>query len=172
MLGWTNAPADLSDRAALDRLHAFLPDEAALISSDLVRATATADALERGRFRLPHEPLLREMNFGDWEGRHHAEVEREDPDRIYSFWDQPGDVAPPNGESWNALSSRICEWVDRQSSSSSVVAVAHMGVILTQLQRALGISAQAVFSYKIDNLSVTHLAYDGEWHARSINHLP
>ena len=172
MLGWTDVPADLSDLFALDRLNAYLPEFAVMISSDLVRATATADAIERGRDRLPHEPSLREMNFGDWEGRHHAEVEREDPDRIFAFWDDPGDVAPPGGESWNALSARVCGWVDKQSGNSPVIVVAHMGVILTQVQRALGTSARAAFAHKIGNLSVTHLAYDGEWQVRAINHLP
>ena len=172
MLGWTDAPADLSDVEALDRLQAYLPDDAVMVSSDLDRAMATADAIERGRSRIPHEPSLREMNFGAWEGRHHAEVEREDPERIFAFWDEPGDAAPPGGESWNALSFRVNEWVDRQSDAAPVIAVAHMGVILTQVQRALDISARAAFGHRIDNLSVTHIAFDGEWHVRLINHLP
>ena len=112
------------------------------------------------------------MNFGDWEGRHHAEVEREDPDRIFAFWDEPGDVAPPGGESWNAFSSRVSNWVDQQNDAGPVIAVAHMGVILRQVQRALGTSARSAFGHSIENLSVTHLAYDGDWHVRVINHLP
>ena len=43
--GWRDVPADLSDHAALARLDAFLPPDARLISSDLIRASATADAL-------------------------------------------------------------------------------------------------------------------------------
>ncbi|MGL6209472.1 MAG: histidine phosphatase family protein, partial [Paracoccaceae bacterium] len=43
MVGWTDLPADLSDTAALDRLKATLPQGAVTISSDLIRATATAD---------------------------------------------------------------------------------------------------------------------------------
>ncbi|MEJ1993014.1 MAG: phosphoglycerate mutase family protein, partial [Maritimibacter sp.] len=44
-VGWRDVPADLSDTAALARLSAALPDSAALISSDLIRAIATADAV-------------------------------------------------------------------------------------------------------------------------------
>ena len=78
MCGWTDLPADLSDGAAINRLSLALPD-APVVSSDLLRARATADALADGRPRLPHEPGLREMRFGDWEMRTHAECEADDP---------------------------------------------------------------------------------------------
>lgn len=173
MLGWTDVPADLSDQAALDRLNLYLPADASVIASDLSRARATATAIGANRTRLPDTPELREMNFGAWEGRHHADVEREDPDRIYAFWDEPGDVAPPEGESWNLFSARINAWVDAEAGTGPMIAVAHMGVILTQVQRALGVTAKSAFSNRIDNLSVTHLqAGPNGWIARSINHLP
>ncbi len=51
MVGWTDLPADLSDGAALARLNAHLP-QVPVISSDLTRAVATADALHS----LPGRP--------------------------------------------------------------------------------------------------------------------
>jgi alpha-ribazole phosphatase len=45
-------------------------------------------------------------------------------------------------------------------------------VILTQVQRALQIPASQALAYRIDNLSVTRLDWDGSrWHAALINHL-
>ena len=64
MVGWQDAPADLSDQRALARLSEYLPQEAVVISSDLIRASATADAIESRRKRLPHDPALREIHFG------------------------------------------------------------------------------------------------------------
>ena len=55
-VGWRDVPADLSDGAALARLDAALPRPALLVSSDLVRASATADMLAAGRDRLAHAP--------------------------------------------------------------------------------------------------------------------
>jgi hypothetical protein len=46
--GWRDVPADLSDGAALDRLDAYLPAHAVLVSSDLLRASATADRISAG----------------------------------------------------------------------------------------------------------------------------
>lgn len=172
MVGWSDLPADLSDTAALSRLRAYLP-EAPVVSSDLIRATATADALAPDT-RLPHDPALREINFGAWELRGFAEVEAEDPVTIRAYWENPGEVAPPGGESWNAVCRRVDDAIDDylRAGHPDLIVVGHFGMILTQLQRALGIDATAAFSHRIDNLSVTDLHYDGRWTVGQINHKP
>lgn len=157
MIGWTDLPADLSDLAALDRLSAHLPSAAPVISSDLSRAIATADTLGP-RVRLAHDADLREIHFGAWERRGFAEVEAEDPTRIRAFWEQPGDIRPPGGESWNDLTARTWAALDRlHGHAPDVIVVAHFGPILAALQRAQGATPAQVFAQKIDNLSVTCL---------------
>jgi len=174
MVGWTDLPADLSDTAQLQRLHAHLPDDALLISSDLSRAVHTADAIAGSRQRLPHAASLREINFGTWEMQRFSDIE--DQALARAFWEQPGHTRPPEGESWNEVAHRVNTTVDslRQAHPGrDIIAVAHFGVILTQVQRALGISAYDVFSHKIDNLSVTEICLtDKQWTAAGINHLP
>ena len=177
MVGWSDLPADLSDKAAIDRLSNYLPDAAILISSDLVRASATADALTANRTRLPHDPDLREINFGAWELRGHKEIEAEDPERIRAYWDFPGDVRAPGGESWHEVCARVIAAIDRLMQAhptGEVIVVAHFGVILTQVQRALRLDADATFAHRIDNLSVTELTRhdDGSWDTGRINHIP
>jgi alpha-ribazole phosphatase len=176
MVGWTDLPADLADLAALARLNAHLPRDAVVISSDLKRATATADAIIGKRTRIPHDPALREMHFGTWELRGFAEIEAEAPDHIRAFWDQPGDIAPPGGESWNALSARVNAAIDRLLAThrgQEIIVTAHFGPILVALQRAETLSPEAVFAHSIDNLSVTCLSHDPTgWQSHAINHKP
>ena len=176
MVGWSDLPADLSDTTALQRLADYLPAEALVVSSDLSRAVSTADAIVGARQRLPHVAGLREMHFGDWELRRFDEIEADDPTHIRAFWETPGDIAPPNGESWNQVSRRVDDAVDGLLSAHSgrdLVIVAHFGAILTQVARAEGLSGSDAFGYHIDNLSVTRLAFDGRrWHAEAINHIP
>lgn len=173
--GWRDVPADLSDLAALSRLNASLPGDALLISSDLVRAIATADRLTTGRIRLPHAPALREFHFGSWDGLRFAEAALRDPDLSRAFWEDPGEVAPPGGESWNALATRVHEFVSALTArhpGRDIIAVAHFGTILTQVQAALGLSPDAALSHDIANLSVTELHHAGGcWTARRINHI-
>ncbi|MBI6628676.1 histidine phosphatase family protein [Pontibaca salina] len=176
MVGWTDLPADLSDTAALARLSAYLPAQAVVVSSDLWRARATADAIQGQRTRLPHQIDLREINFGAWEMRHHADVEAETPDLIRAYWDQPGTPAPPGGESWNQISARANRAIDALIAAhpeQDLIVVVHFGVILTQLQRALAIPARKAFAHRIDNLSVTRISLGPKgWQTGAINLLP
>lgn len=176
MVGWSDLPADLSDRDAVARLHDHLPANAVVVSSDLCRAADTATAIQGARPRLPHLPDLREINFGAWELRGFKEIEAEDPELAFSYWDNPGDVRPPNGESWNEVRARVDTAVDRliaQYTGHDLVVVAHFGVILTQVQRALDVDANEALSHRIDNLSVTEITHHGaHWSVGRINHLP
>lgn len=174
MIGWTDRPADLSDRAALARLSAFLPADAPVISSDLTRAVATADALQGARPRLPHDPDLRELHFGAWEDRSFAEIDAETPDLIRAFWEAPGPVRAPGGEGWHDLSARVSRATDRLlGRAPDVIVVAHFGAILSQIERATGQTTTEVFARTIDNLSVTRLDFDGgDWRVGPVNHAP
>ena len=176
MVGWSDLPADLSDRAALDRLSSALPDEALVVSSDLSRAADTASAIARGRRRLDHLPDLREIHFGAWELRTWKDIDAEDPARIRAYWESPGDVRPPGGESWNEVCARVDRAIDgliTTHQGRDLIVVGHFGQILTQIQRAERLTAEEAFSHRIDNLSMTeiHCAPDG-WRTKRINHLP
>jgi broad specificity phosphatase PhoE len=175
MIGWTDLPADLSDTAALARLAGRLP-LAPVVSSDLVRAISTADAVQGARPRLANESALREMYFGAWEGRTHAEAEAQNPALARALWEKPGDTAPPGGESWNDFAARCCTAIDgliAVQGPGPLIIVAHFGVILSQVQRARGISAVEAFAQPIANLSLTRIAHDaGGWTVREVNALP
>ena len=176
-VGWRDVPADLSDHAQIARLSDHLPKRAVLVSSDLVRCVKTADALQTpDRQRLPHHQNLREMHFGDWDGRHFADVAETDPDLSRAYWETPGDVQAPGGESWNQAAQRVQLSVDQLNTEhpeADIIAVAHFGVILTQIQRALGQDAAQVLAHKIDNFAVTRLTHqNGSWGCAVINHLP
>jgi len=176
-VGWRDLPADLSDLAQIKRLRASLPEEALLVSSDLARASGTAEAIRGpGHTRLPHEPGLREIHFGIWDGMKFDDISTRDPDLSRAFWETPGTVRAPAGESWDAASARVAAAVHRISArhpERHIIAVAHFGVILTQLQRALATTAQDVLAHSIDNLSVTTLDWRGQQpKVDRLNHLP
>jgi len=176
MVGWSDLPADLSDGAALARLDDYLPQDALVVSSDLTRAVATADAIQGSRTRLPHTQNLREIHFGDWELRTWAEIDAEDPVRIKAYWETPGDVTPPRGESWNQVCTRVDAAIDQlvqAHSGRNLIVVGHFGQILTQVQRAEKLTAEEVFAHRIDNLSVSEISKSSKgWSIGKINHCP
>ncbi|MEM1076203.1 MAG: histidine phosphatase family protein [Pseudomonadota bacterium] len=176
-VGWRDVPADLSDHTRINRLRAHLPANAVLVSSDLERARKTADALQhKDHLRVPHDPHLREFHFGAWDGVHFEVVADRHPNVSQQYWERPGDTAAPHGESWNAAAARVETAVRRigqRFPNMHVIAVAHFGVILTQLQKALGISAYDALSHRIENLSVTEITWqNGAAAVKHINHQP
>jgi len=103
-------------------------------------------------------------------------VAARDPDLSRDFWETPGDIAPPNGESWHQVAARVAPFVDGLNSrfaGRDIIAVAHIGVIMTQIARASGLAAKQVIAQRIDNLSVTRVDHDkGRWMVGAINHVP
>lgn len=162
--GWRDVPADLSDRGLIARMAALLPADAPVVSSDLRRARDTADALAGPRRRLPDQPALREMHFGDWDGLPFPEIARRDPALSRAYWETPGDIAAPGGESWNDTSARVETAVQSLAADhhgGAVVIVAHLGVILTQVARATGRSPEQTIGQSIEPLSLTEIVIDG-----------
>lgn len=173
-VGWRDLPADLSDKALVQRVSAALPDHAPVVSSDLKRAVQTAEAIAEKRPMLPPQPGLREFNFGSWDGRPFDVIAERDPDLSRQYWENPGPHAPPGGESWEDAAHRvdtIVKHLDRRLDAPEVIAVAHIGVILTQVQRVTGYTPQEAIGNKIDNLSITSLDM-ARGKVLRINHLP
>lgn len=172
--GWRDVPADLSDRAMLGRLSDYLPDAAPVTSSDLQRATATAEAIAGERHRLPPRQTLREFDFGVWDGMHYQDVAARDPILSRKFWEEPGDIAAPQGESWNAVSQRVtASLIDlaERHEARDIIVVGHMGMIMTMIAQCGGTPYQAM-GHTIDNLSVTDMTYRlNRWEIGTINHL-
>ncbi len=174
--GWRDIPADLSDTDQIRRLDDYLPRNAALVSSDLIRCVQTADALGAHRHRLPSRQGLREFNFGAWDDMAFGNVSARWPDLSRAYWETPGDVTPPGGESWNTAKARVSATADdlaRRVPNDNIIVVAHFGAILTQVQRALGVTAEEALAHRIDNLSVTEIDLRGPTPVVvHINHIP
>jgi broad specificity phosphatase PhoE len=157
-------------------LAANLPADAPVLSSDLLRCRQTADALRGDRPHLGHSEDLREIHFGEWEARTGTELADAHPELAEKFWSTPGDTALPGGESWNAMSDRVHRRVTARCHSHpdrDVIVVAHFGVILSQLQRATGMSARSATGFQISNLSVTRIDHLGgaDWCIFGVNHI-
>jgi len=172
--GWRDVPADLSDTAALARVSAHLPAAAPVISSDLTRCVTTAQAIAGARARLPARKSLREFDFGLWDGLHFSEVEKRDPVLSRQFWEQPGDLTPPQGESWNMVAKRVktsLEDLAQRHRAPDMIVVGHMGMIMTMIAQCGGTPYQAM-GHKIDNLSITDMHFDLQrWQIGTISHL-
>ena len=174
-VGHRDVAADLSNAAQIARLDAALPQNALVVSSDLTRAIETASAIQGHRTRLSHRTGLREFDFGDWDGQHFSEVAAKWPDLSRAYWENPGDVAPPNGESWEAAASRVSEEIAAVIADNprrDIIAVAHFGAILTQVQQAASITPYVALAQRIDNYSITEIQVRPTLGVARVNHVP
>jgi len=81
----------------------------AIFSSSLQRALSTAEVIAEAT-SLPITTLddLREMNYGEWEGRSFLDVRRDD-EATYRRWIDDPDCPCPNGESHNDVRARLAK---------------------------------------------------------------
>ncbi|MEO1704779.1 MAG: histidine phosphatase family protein, partial [Pseudomonadota bacterium] len=130
------------------------------------------DAIQGARTRLPDHAGLREFDFGLWDGMRFDAIAERWPDLSRTYWEKPGDIRAPEGESWNEAEARVARAAGEivELGHAHVIIVAHFGAILSQVRRAAGCSPYEVLAQNIDNLSVTRIPPSGP--ATLINHLP
>ena len=175
-IGFTDIDADTSDHQAFERLRACLPFSANIVSSDLKRAKQTADCLfskkvtcSDGTETALHTHWryigsfagLREINFGDWEGKTAQEIDGLYPSLSRQFWESPDTgTRPPGGESWTGFCQRLFTTIDQlidNMDDKPLIIVTHMGAICAVTAKALGLCGAQVFNQNISHLSVTEI---------------
>lgn len=99
--------------------------------SPLVRARQTAEVIcESTDLRTQVDDDLREVDFGQWEGKTFDEIAAEDPETVDRWADFSEDFAFPGGESVGGFLARIRRAARRlaEDSAGVVLAVTHAGV--------------------------------------------
>jgi probable phosphoglycerate mutase len=107
------------------------PHHFGYVSSPLSRARMTMDLL-RGSLGLPAdgyavEHRLREIGWGDWEGKTVPEMEVHDPVTFAARRKDRWNVTAPNGETYAEVTTRLRAWLD--GVSGDTVVVAHGGTM-------------------------------------------
>jgi broad specificity phosphatase PhoE len=132
------------------------PTPVRLFASDLRRATDSARILAA---RLGFEPVidarLREVSFGDWEGRAWDEVYESDRQRYDAWTEHWWDVAPPGGESFADLARRTLAWFRDLEKGEDVITVAHGGSIRALLVELLAIPRERAFDLQLSPARVS-----------------
>jgi broad specificity phosphatase PhoE len=132
------------------------PGPVRLFASDLQRATGSARILAA---RLGIAPIsdarLREVSFGDWEGRSWDEVYESDRQRYDAWTERWWEVAPPGGESFADLAVRVHAWFQALGNGEDVVAVAHGGSIRALLAELLAIPRERAFDLQLSPARVS-----------------
>ncbi|HDS15583.1 MAG TPA: histidine phosphatase family protein [Proteobacteria bacterium] len=96
---------------------------------------------------------LREFKMGDWEGLTSAEVEKKFPDQLKAKFTDFFNYRIPGSETIREVEARVFPEFDqlvKQHRSEAIAVIAHGGINLLLLTRALGLSSQSIFSFAQD----------------------
>ena len=161
-----DAPADISDAAALSALKARLPPNSFAVCSPARRTWETAAGLGLAPVE---EILFREQDFGAWTGRRHIDLATELGDAYRHFWRSPASNRPPGGESFVDQIGRTVEGLASVPSGDAVLVV-HSGTIRAALAIALELSPDAALRFVIDPLSLTRIdRLEAGWRVVTVN---
>ena len=182
--GQSDIGCDCSDRQVFAGVAKFLPRDAIWFASNLKRTHQTAEAIWAAGFPKPEalhqDAAFAEQNLGEWQGRNRAEFFANRPPQVGAYWFAPAHERAPGGESFDDLYLRTTAGILRVGAAHAgrdIICLSHGGPIKAAIAFALGLEAQAGFSFTIDNCSVTRLDYlagpeHSGWRIPMINQQP
>jgi broad specificity phosphatase PhoE len=116
------------------------------------------------------EPLLRDIDLGDWAGRGFDEMLSVDPSGIAAWTKDPA-AAPHGGETVENLCIRVSQWMEPQNRAGGrIIAVTHPAVIRAAIAFALEVDPLGFWRIDIGPLTQVDLRGDGRrWNLRGIS---
>lgn len=142
-LGWQQMRAAVVDQGPWDRI----------VSSPLHRcADFAAELAAHHQLALEFEPDLRELDFGDWEGRSPADLMVDHSEALGRFWSDPYGFTPPGGEPVAMFEARILKGIKRlidRCPGERVLLVSHGGVMRLLLAQARGLPREQLLQVEV-----------------------
>ena len=164
-------------RGIRSRFGPFSKKTDVLISSSLRRARQTAEVLSE-TLGLPVQTRtnLREACLGEWEGKTVGEIRRNDRKRLVQWYRDPTRVRLKGAESIGAFEKRVTRemgmLLSKHKNAGNILIVTHGGWISTLLTSVVGIPLARMWTFVLDNASLTRLHWDGKkLYLRSFNEM-
>ena len=138
-----------------------------IFTSDLKRAVQTAEAIASAfSLSICFRVGLREINFGDWEGRSWEEIEAADPAFSSSWLKEYPHKTPPRGEAFCGFEKRVrnelAELAALRDQNTVAAAVTHAGFIRVALSTISGMPIGSISARNYGAITKLELEHQ-EW---------
>jgi alpha-ribazole phosphatase len=155
-MGWSAMNAAVQGRGPWD----------VILTSPLQRCAAFAGVLA-SRLNLPLVPMpaLRELHFGEWEGRSAAELMVDQAEALGNFWRDPFTYTPPGAEPLRDFCSRVGEAMAAMAAryaGQHLLLVGHAGVMRLLLAQAKGLPASAMLEVEVAHGALHSVRVDAD----------
>lgn len=135
-------------------------------TSPLARAADTAAAIGRAVGLTPEpDPRLMEIGQGEWEGRTHAELEVQEPERYAAWRAASGIRQPPGGEPLDAVAARVRAALEEVAAADAwpTCLVSHGGAL--RIAASLLLALPEPPALDVDNAAISVVERrDDAWH--------
>ena len=132
-----------------------------VFSSDLKRCRQSLELLELDEnIEKYFSEELRELNFGDIEGKSYNKIEKEFPHYVDEMKNNWKYFRTEGGESLDDLQKRVVKKIDEikeKYKNRKILIVAHAGVIQTAISYYLFNNLDRYWKFKLDNGSITKM---------------
>lgn len=127
------------------------PDQFDFVASPLSRASETMEIVRREMGLEPKsyrtDPILKEINYGGWEGSTWDEIRARDPDAVAARFADPWNTVAPGGESYAMLAERALAWL--QSVDRDAIVAAHGAFSRCLRGHILGLGPEEIFALEV-----------------------
>ena len=134
-----------------------------IFSSDLRRAYRTAYIVgDTFNLEIDKDTRLREMYFGDWEGKSYKEILSKNKDKFVNWLKNPIKYPLPSQESGESFFKRLSEFLDYilKLKEKEILVVGHGGSIQGLLCLSLDIGLENLWAFKHTNTSYSVLQFE------------
>lgn len=132
-----------------------------IISSPLVRCKAFADELaEKHGLSVSVDDRLKEVGFGEWEGKTPDELQQERPEEYQAFYNDPVNSRPPGAEDLGVFITRVVEsyqYITEHYAGKHVLVIAHAGVMRAVIAHVLHAEPLGLYRIKVNNAGLTRI---------------
>ena len=137
----------------------------AVVSSPMQRCQSFARAYAQNHgLKVEVIENLKEVGFGEWEGKSSREILADNPDLIKNFYHDPIAHKPAGAEELEQFQQRVeaaIKYTLEQYAGKKVLLVAHAGVIRAAITASIQAPAASMYRMSIDNAAIIRIKDDG-----------
>ncbi len=132
--------------------------------SDLNRAAKTSEIIAqefKGQVQVYRTEKLREISFGDWEGKKYEEFSREEKEYYQRWLQDPVNCFIPGGESLEDVKKRVMEFIASvlKKKEKNILLVSHGGPIKIMISQVLSMNLSHLSCLAVSPASLSLIQY-------------
>ena len=165
--GYIDSQVSEQGKSQIEKLTDYLKDEKIdkIYTTTSSRTKETVKLLAQiNKIDIQESEALKEINFGDFEGKDFKEIQKNYPDEFNKMISEGYEYKYPNGESliecYERVSKEIKLILEYNGKDSTILVCSHAGTIRNILTCLISDTFEYHWNFKVDNASVSIVEID------------